>query len=664
MSKLMEAGNIVEYIDRQKIICAVVLEVKKQRVRLLAENDREIILSPNRLSHVCNSRLDLSKSKNKLVEALNEIIQRRTALISQIDLKELWDVLRTEQEWIDLSMMTALCFPDKPNCDHESAVIRAFFKNRLYFKFKPDKFFPNSEDEVERISARARESARKNQLIEEGSQWLKSVFHGTKPCLPDDKMEIVEMIQSFYLFEKESKHYAPCKTMFDKAGIDDSEAVLKILIKLGVWDPNENVDLLRMKIPTSFPAEVLESATELIGSPLLISASNRRENLTSLRLMTIDGQSTLDFDDALSIETVGDHYRLGIHIADVGHFIKKGDVFDEEAFLRGSSIYMPDRKIPMLPPCLAEDLCSLRAEKLRPAISVMVNLSRTADIIDYEIFPSLICVSDQLTYYDVNMIADHEKEIGILVGIAENFRRKRLFQGAVHISLPEINIWVDEKGNPAISRINRESPGRMLISEIMIMANWLMAGFLAKHEVPAVFRSQPEPRERLYPENEGTLFQNWMQRKLLNRFALTHQPESHSGLGLDAYVTATSPIRKYFDLATQRQIRAILGLENPYTADEIRRLIQMLDLPMSCVSKIQFNRHRYWLLKYLEGKIGQKEVALVLSRRRNGYQVLLTEYMLECCLPLNGVSLKPEDLVQVTIQNVNARKDIVSVYMG
>lgn len=145
--------------------------------------------------------------------------------------------------------------------------------------------------------------------------------------------------------------------------------------------------------------------------------------------MTIDGQSTLDFDDALSIETVGDHYRLGIHIADVGHFIKKGDVFDEEAFLRGSSIYMPDRKIPMLPPCLAEDLCSLRAEKLRPAISVMVNLSRTADIIDYEIFPSLICVSDQLTYYDVNMIADHEKEIGILVGIAENFRRKRLFQG-------------------------------------------------------------------------------------------------------------------------------------------------------------------------------------------------------------------------------------------
>jgi hypothetical protein len=111
--------------------------------------------------------------------------------------------------------------PDKPNCDR-IRVIRAFFKNRLYFKFKPDKFFPNSEDEVERISARARESARKNQLIEEGSQWLKSVFHGTKPCLPDDKMEIVEMIQSFYLFEKESKHYAPCKR-FRQAGIDDTK---------------------------------------------------------------------------------------------------------------------------------------------------------------------------------------------------------------------------------------------------------------------------------------------------------------------------------------------------------------------------------------------------------------------------------------------------------
>ncbi len=95
-----------------------------------------------------------------------------------------------------------------------------------------------------------------------------------------------------------------------------------------------------------------------------------------LSSMTIDGQSTLDFDDAISIEDHGDRYRLGIHIVDVGHYVKKGDLIDREAISRGSSIYMPDQKIPMLPTSLAEDLCSLKAGQPRPAISILVNLDR------------------------------------------------------------------------------------------------------------------------------------------------------------------------------------------------------------------------------------------------------------------------------------------------
>ena len=112
-----------------------------------------------------------------------------------------------------------------------------------------------------------------------------------------------------------------------------------------------------------------------------------------------------------------------------------------------------------------------------------------------------------------------------------------------------------------------------------------------------------------------------MQRRLLSRFVLNSEHEHHSGLGLDAYVTATSPIRKYFDLVTQRQIRAVLGLEEPYSMKEIDNIIQMLAQPMSCVSKLQFNRHRYWLLK-------------------------------------------PEDLIQITIQHVDARKNVLSVFMS
>jgi exoribonuclease-2 len=237
--------------------------------------------------------------------------------------------------------------------------------------------------------------------------------------------------------------------------------------------------------------------------------------------------------------------------------------------------------------------------------------------------------------------------------------------GAVQISLPELNVWIGEDGEIVVNKINRESPGRMLVSELMIMANWLMAKFLTERGVPAIFRTQPSPKERLFKGNEGNLFQNVMQRRLLSRFILNHEADHHSGLGLDAYTTATSPIRKYFDLVTQRQVRAALGLEAPYSSDDIDNIISLLEQPMSTVMKIQQRRSRYWVLKYLEQRIGQKEEAIVLLKRRKNYQVLLPEYMIECDLPISGgIELNPEDFIQVTIQHVNARKDILLVYGG
>jgi exoribonuclease-2 len=661
----MESGNIVEFIDRQKIICAIVLEVKKQRLRLLTENDREVNISARRLSHKCEMRVDLSIGRHKVVDSLKKIVNRRKELTKHIDLKGLWEVLNTEQEWIDLGTMTEFCFPDNPTDDNEAAVVSAFFNNRLYFRFDYDRFFPNSEEQVERKAAQEKEAARRNQIIKEGGAWLKSVLNENNPSLPDDKLEIAKILKSFYIFKKESKEYDLGKAIIESAGIDPEEGIFKILVGLGEFDKNENIDLYRYGISTSLPDKVMESTVDLASSIQTVVADNQRKDLTMLPLMTIDGQATLDFDDAISIEAHGDHYRLGIHIIDVGHFIKKGDIIDQEAMIRGSSIYMPDQKIPMLPSFLAEDLCSLKVGALRPAISIMVNLSQSYEIIDNEIIPSLIKVAHQLTYYDVNTIADDDKGIIVLCDIAKKFRQDRMASGAVQITLPDINVWIDGDGEVGVSRINRESPGRMLVSEIMIMANWLMAKFLAENNMPAIFRTQTAPRERLYKGDEGTLFKNWMQRRLLNRFVLSNEPEHHSGLGLNAYVTATSPIRKYFDLATQRQIRAVLGLEEPSTSEEMANMIQLLEQPMGSVAKIQYNRNRYWLLKYLERRIGQKEEAVVLHKKRTGYQILLKEYLIECDLPLpSGIDLKPEDLIQVKIQHVNARRDVLSVFMG
>jgi exoribonuclease II len=666
----METGKIVEYIDRQKIICAVVVEVKQQRLRLLNENNREISLSEGRLLHSSKKNLDISMGREKVVGYLKETAARRNELLKEINILELWEVLNSEQEWIDLPTMTEFCFSRHIDGDHESAVVRAFFEDRYYFKFKPDGFFPNTQEQVDRVISQVQEEEHRNRIIKVGGDWLKATLneHYDGSYFPEvseqQKEEFIDIFKSYYLFEKDSPHSNLGKAMMARAGINDTSMLFEFLVRQGVWEPTENIELHRLQVPTTFDHNVMKSVAELIHRSPSCS-ENSRQDLTDLKLITIDGQSTLDYDDALSIERAGSNFRLGVHIADVGNYIKKGSDIDQEALNRGSSIYMPDLKIPMIPAPLAEDLCSLKEGTLRPAISLMIILTPQAEIRDFKIFPSLIRVKRQLTYFEANMIADTDEEIKTLYHLAQNFQQYRLDHGAVQISLPEVNVWLNEEGEPVVTRTNRESPGRMLVSEIMILANWLTARFLAEQGLAAIFRSQPRPKERLYRRNEGNIFQNWMQRKLLSRFVLNTKPDMHSGLGLDAYITATSPIRKYFDLLTQRQLRAAMGIEKPYTEQDVSQIIQKLENPMSCVARLQFRRNRYWLLKYLESHIGKKEEAIVLSKRRNGFQILLTEYMIECMLPVSGnINLKPEDLVQVTIQHVDARKDMFCVYLG
>ncbi len=662
----MELNDIVEYIDRQKILCAVVMEVKGNRLRLLTETNREVNLSTNRLLYKSKKSLNLSSGRDNLINALREISAYRKKLAHGIDIKGVWEILNTEQEWIDVETMTVFCFSGTTDGDHESSVVRAFFHNRLYFKFDHDRFFPHSREQVERNLERLKEEERRRLITEKGSAWLKQVHSSEKNDYPPEEMnadtrELIDIIKSVVIFDKESKDYSLCKDIFKKANINLAES-FRLLVKAGALNENENIALYKSGISVTFSNKAAAHSSSL---SLPLSYNNGRKDLTDLPVITIDGRATMDFDDALSIEKLDDHYRLGIHIIDIGHFIKKGDAVDQEALARGSSIYMPDQIIPMLPACLAENLCSLKEGEIRPAISIMVNLSRFYEIIDYEIIHSIIRVEHQLTYYNANLMIKENRDITILYEIAKTFRQFRIKNGAVQISLPNINVWINETGEINVCRINRESPARMLVAEIMIMANWIMSGFLSKNSMPAIFRSQPGPKERLYQWDDGTLFQNCMQRRLLNRFVLDSKPGHHSGLGLSSYVTATSPIRKYFDLATQRQIRAVLGLEEPYSQEEMDTTINMLAEPMHSVIMVQRNRVRYWLLKYLENRIGQKEDAIILYKRRDHYQILIPEYMLECNLSRSGMeNLKPEALVKVTIQNVDARKDILTVFLG
>jgi exoribonuclease-2 len=219
----MESGSIVEYIDRQKIMCAVVLEVKNQRLRLLTENNREVNLPHRRLLHKDKICLDPTLNRDQMVVALKQVVQKRQDLIKNIDIKDLWEVLNSEQNWIDLTTMTEFCFPDSPSGDHESAVIRALFNDRLYFKFNPDRFFPNSEKRVEQLAALHKAEERKNRLIETGSSWLKNMLNSTESVdlqmLPDEIRQSIDILKFYYLFQKDSKDNEIARAITARAGI-------------------------------------------------------------------------------------------------------------------------------------------------------------------------------------------------------------------------------------------------------------------------------------------------------------------------------------------------------------------------------------------------------------------------------------------------------------
>ncbi len=666
----METGNIVEYIDRQRIICAVVQQVKQKRLRLLAETNREVNLSISRVSHRSDCSLDSTLGRDETIAALKAIATTRRHLADQINIRKLWEILNSEQEWIDLSTMTGLCFPEKFDSDHESAVVRAFFEDRLYFKFNHDCFFPHSESQVEQILDRRKEDARQQEWVEKGAAWLKKVLKDPNPSpdpinideLSDVKQAVAALLVDHYLFGKESRDADIAKGILKNTGLDREKDLFNALISMGIFSKDENIELLREDIPIKFPPNVKKHADTITAAPLTKLDAGRRVDLTQLPLMTIDGQATLDFDDAISIENEGTHYRIGIHITDVAHYIKKNDPTDIDAMNRASSIYMPDQKISMLCPSLSEGLFSLKAGSVRPAISTLIRMTPWGDILDYEVVPSLIRVTSQLFYRDVNLSIDTSPSLRSLWDLAKKYRISRFDANATQISLPEIHLWLDETGEICLNRVDRESPARIIVSELMILGNATMARFLADHDMPAIFRSQAEPKKRLYKGLEGTLFQNWMQRRQLSRFHLGHKPEKHAGLGVNAYVTATSPIRKFTDLVTQRQIRAVLGLETPYSAEEIDRIIAYIRQPMNQVARVQQKRYRYWLLRHLEKQVGKKTTAYVLFKRRHNYQILLSEYMTECALPLSeGLMVSPEDMIEVTIQHANARNDKLSV---
>jgi len=442
----MNTGNIVEYIDQQKIISAVSLREKQGKLRLLNEHNREVSFSEHRLSHISQGRLDTTLSRDFIVTQLRQLTETRKRLSETINIEELWEILHEEPEDIELSTMTLFCFDPPLTSDHEAAVIRAFFHDRLYFKFNKMIFAPYSAEQVEGKKRQLREARIKELRVRNGAAWINDILNQKNGSSTVVDEAVIDMLKSFYLFGNESEHAPMAKEIIKKSTLHSPEQLFQVFVKAGIWHPDENIHLLSLKIPTAFPDKVLEQEQRLISNPVQFMDDPLRKDLTHIPLITIDGQSTLDFDDAVSLENTDTGYRLGIHIIDVDAFIKSDDPIDQAARERASSIYMPDDKLPMIPPRLSEDLCSLKEGQTRPGISTLIRMTRFFEIQDYEIIPSIIKIHQKLSYTEANLLNGKNDPITTLHRMALQFREERLKAGAIQITLPEVNVWLEENG--------------------------------------------------------------------------------------------------------------------------------------------------------------------------------------------------------------------------
>lgn len=369
-------------------------------------------------------------------------------------------------------------------------------------------------------------------------------------------------------------------------------------------EPGIDIEIILRKhhLPHVFPEAALAEADAIqdrITAELLAGRDDLRETIT----VTIDGENARDFDDAVSLEELPNgRLRLGVHIADVGYYVRDATALDEEAYQRGTSVYFPERAIPMLPERLSNDICSLRPRVDRLALSALIELHPSGRVVDYRLTPSVIHSSERMTYTAVNdIITNPDGQTAIAYAqvkdmllrmhrLTMNLIKQREARGAIDFDLPEAELWFNDEGQiGGIARSERNIAHR-LIEEFMLLANETVAKHLESLNVPLLYRIHEEPNAEKIEEfaeiaasfghkfsMHGPIPQRGFQQlareisgrpeermlsylmlRSMQRARYAPQNAGHFGLAIKTYTHFTSPIRRYPDLIVHRILREVV----------------------------------------------------------------------------------------------------------
>lgn len=353
-----------------------------------------------------------------------------------------------------------------------------------------------------------------------------------------------------------------------------------------------------------FPDDVIEESQripELISGKEISSRKDMREALT----FTIDPIDAKDFDDAISLRQLSKgFYEIGVHIADVGYYIEPGTALDTEAYERATSVYLPDRVVPMLPERISNELCSLRPREDKLCFSAVFEMSPKGEIRSHWLGRTVINSDHRFSYEEVQEVIEsgdglYKDEILLLNSIAQRFRKQRFKKGAINFSSQEIRFKLDETGKPIGVIIKESKEAHQLIEEMMLLANRTVAEFVSKYKhdkkpVPFPYRVHDTPDEKkllpfvAFAKKQGHEFNLSTPRNIADSFnnmlkAVHGKPEQHVleqlgirtmakavyttdnighyGLGFSQYCHFTSPIRRYPDIMVHRILQACLDGE-------------------------------------------------------------------------------------------------------
>ncbi len=656
--------RLIEYIENNKFHCGIVLDDAGNRLRLVSQSGRELNLPCSRVVHSSSPLNFHNGTRDNLVKRLQDVNEFRRSLMPLINLSELWDLAIEEEHGVySLDFLAELWFGRETTDDHVAAFLRCIFEDRLYFKYREGKIIAHPPEVVAQKKEAQEREREKEALLDEGAKKLVELGEKGDQCNWPTREKCLKLLADYYVYGNEAKEAELTRELLKRAQLTRPHDAYHLLVKAGVWRENENIALLRYSVPIDFTKEEQEQASNIEQSVSASLGDKARKDLRHLPLLTIDGEETRDFDDALHVERRGEDYLVGIHIADIAHLVRPGEPLFLAAMQRGTSLYFADQKVPMLPKELSEGAGSLFKDLPRLAMSFMVLISPRGEVRDFDVLSSIVRVHRQLTYPAVDRIIETDEELRVLYDLAVQLRQKRLAAGALLLPIPEVNIFLKASGEIEVERVEVDTPGRLLIAEFMILANSLGASFLVNRSVPGLFRCQQELKKRLVFGLERDIFLNFRQRKFLSPMELSVEPKLHSGLGVEQYTTLTSPLRRLLDLLMQGQINQVLrGKGALFSGHELRDYGRQITVVPTRANAVRQLRHRYWLIKYLEGKVGQRLAALFLEKSPWRIQVLLLDVLLIADLPLNsGTKAAPGDRISVRLEKASALDNVLKL---